>query len=135
MTEPNFDCYGVIIDTDKYAGNFEREMCAYCTGRVGECGVGAKYVDEDEDYSIFKETVIDVPCNHGCYRPVSIYSSLDNKGSNNSLCIFFESEPNKEHIEFISRKANEYGNDNKIKINDIYVIKFEIKRTQTRIKI
>jgi hypothetical protein len=29
-----------VVDTDTYAGNFEREMCAYITGQVGECEVG-----------------------------------------------------------------------------------------------
>ncbi|KKK83825.1 hypothetical protein LCGC14_2789530, partial [marine sediment metagenome] len=38
--ENKSDSWIFIIDTDSYAGNFEREMCAYITGRVGECGVG-----------------------------------------------------------------------------------------------
>ena len=29
-----------VIDTNEYAGNFEREMCAWLTGQVGECDVG-----------------------------------------------------------------------------------------------
>ncbi len=31
--------YLFVIDTDTYAGNFEREMCAYVTGQIGECEV------------------------------------------------------------------------------------------------
>lgn len=30
----------LIIDTDKYSGNFDRQLCAYITGQVGGCGVG-----------------------------------------------------------------------------------------------
>lgn len=30
----------VKINTEQYAGNFERELCAYVTGQYGECGVG-----------------------------------------------------------------------------------------------
>jgi len=37
--------YKFIIDTDQYAGNFEREMCAYLTGTVGECGVGDEFAE------------------------------------------------------------------------------------------
>ncbi len=70
-TKPNFPCWGFVIDTDKYAGNFEREMCAYLTGRTGECGVGKP--DEDKDYSIFGYDVIDVADDNGCERPVTIY--------------------------------------------------------------
>lgn len=29
-----------VIDTEQYAGDFERQMTAYLTGIVGECGVG-----------------------------------------------------------------------------------------------
>lgn len=32
--------YIFIIDTDSYAGNFERELTAYITGVVGGCEVG-----------------------------------------------------------------------------------------------
>ena len=34
------DHYLFVIDTDIYAGNFERQMCAYITGQIGECEVG-----------------------------------------------------------------------------------------------
>jgi hypothetical protein len=31
-----------IIDTEDYAGNFERHLCAYLTGQIGECEVGVE---------------------------------------------------------------------------------------------
>ena len=34
------DHYLFVIDTNAYAGSFEREMCAYVTGQFGECDVG-----------------------------------------------------------------------------------------------
>lgn len=40
-----------VIDTEQYAGNFEREMTAYVTGHVGECGVG-----EDEARCYLEQT-------------------------------------------------------------------------------
>lgn len=74
--------YIVVVDTNMYSGAFERELCAYLTGQIGECGVGshiatgesnnikhiqwwvehALYLDEDSD-----------PDEHKCYRPVSIF--------------------------------------------------------------
>lgn len=30
----------LIVDTENYSGNFERQMVAYATGRSGDCGVG-----------------------------------------------------------------------------------------------
>ena len=64
-----------IIDTEDYAGNFERDLCAYITGRVGECGVG------DEEAALFTEetgqegfeNVVEESDDHGCHRPASIY--------------------------------------------------------------
>ena len=37
----------MILMTDSYAGNFEREAVAYCTGCIGECGVGEEYANDD----------------------------------------------------------------------------------------
>lgn len=39
----------VAIDTTDYSGNFEREMCAFVTGQVGECGVGEELVEEAQE--------------------------------------------------------------------------------------
>lgn len=34
--------YSIVVETDSYAGNFEREMCAFMTGHIGECEAGLK---------------------------------------------------------------------------------------------
>ena len=39
----------VAIDTTDYSGNFEREMCAFVTGQVGECGVGDGLIEEAQE--------------------------------------------------------------------------------------
>lgn len=68
-----------VIDTDEYAGNFEREMCAYLTGILGECGVGeemAAIARKELPKKIlkeFEEIVAQVPDEHGCCRPVTIW--------------------------------------------------------------
>jgi len=38
--------YVFVIDTDKYVGNFEREITVYCVGAIGKCEVGEEYVEE-----------------------------------------------------------------------------------------
>ena len=38
--------YGLVVKTNSYAGDFEREYCAYVTGQVGECEVGWEMVIE-----------------------------------------------------------------------------------------
>jgi hypothetical protein len=68
--------YGFIIDTDSSSGNFEREMCAYLTGQIGDCGVGDEHVDAfkeqfPKEYEAF-EDIIGSESDEGCYRPCEI---------------------------------------------------------------
>lgn len=62
-----------IIDTDEYAGNFERDMCAYVTGQIGDCGVGddfsALYNEEVKDGPDFDSFIESRPDDNGCCRP------------------------------------------------------------------
>ena len=75
--------YLLIVDTKDYSGNFERELCAWVTGRVGECGVGQQLaglaVDPKGPMPMSKELwefceghVEDRPDSHGCHRPCAI---------------------------------------------------------------
>lgn len=68
---PSFHCWGFVIDTDKYAGNFERELCAHITGHIGECGVGEDFIEEG--VAEFFENIVEVPDEHSCRRPCSIF--------------------------------------------------------------
>ena len=72
------DHFLFVIDTDSYTGNFERELCAYVTGQIGECEVGKEQAQiaqrEIPDVVAQLEDLIDqVPDEHGCHRPVSIF--------------------------------------------------------------
>lgn len=44
IEEGKLNCKMVIIDTTAYAGNFERELCAYFTGQIEECYVGSEFL-------------------------------------------------------------------------------------------
>lgn len=64
-----------IIDTENYAGNFERKMCAFCTGQIGECEVGENEADrfnEEVEGNPFEDKVYSRPDDNGCRRPVAI---------------------------------------------------------------
>lgn len=78
--EINIDCWLLIVDTDTYSGNFERQLTAYLTGQLGECGVGkemAKLFEEEAKTNKppvdFAEVVVSAPDDHGCSRPCTIY--------------------------------------------------------------
>ena len=73
--------YTLIIDTNGYSGNFEREMCGYITAQVGECGVGqekaveAKHELSQETQRWFEQYVVqrsEDDEDSGCMRPCAI---------------------------------------------------------------
>ena len=109
MTETS---YIFVIDTDSYAGNFERSMCAYLTGRVGECGVGG---DEAELFN--KETGVDKYDDRywyvnsqmgddGCRRPCEMMVNGDSKY--HSVGIFMTCKPPDEDVELFKDRANKF---------------------------
>jgi hypothetical protein len=67
-----------VIDTDAYSGNFERELCAYITGIIGECGVGkdiANFVKKQSGIKNIQQFIMIEPDENGCCRPAKIYST------------------------------------------------------------
>lgn len=119
--------YIFIILTDQYAGNFERELCAYCTGVVGDCGVGedeqGKFVkdySEEKAYEMWE--LLEQRYDEGCARPVSV------SFPNTALEIYFHSRPTQEVINMIKERANKFelkdwGN----KPKPLSILGFELK--------
>jgi hypothetical protein len=116
--------WAFIIDTDSYAGNFERELAAYCTGATAQCNHGdgeAELFDRDfncaggwpdEQKSPFYEGVDHRPDDHGNFRPVSIYQRRGLKGSDyHSLVIFFYKKPTDEQIRILKERAHKFVNE------------------------
>lgn len=113
----------VVIDTDSYAGNFEREMCAYITGQIGDCGVGDKKAtlaaedlaevtifngeEQEPILEYFEYSVEQEGDDHGCYRPVQIWDDLDN--GYKSLAIFFNEIPPDEVLAIMLERAKEFA--------------------------
>jgi len=126
------DRYLFVVDTDSYAGNFEREMCAYITGQTGECGVG------EENTELAKQEIPDVVAQledlvewvldeHGCARPVAIFPNPrygnDGNGNHallsdenkeqfpwpayNSVAIFFHSIPDSGLLDVMKERARD----------------------------
>jgi hypothetical protein len=61
----------IIVDTNKYSGNFEREMCAFATAQIGECEVGIEEIDATHTFAAWWEKHIQ-QVQDGCWRPVAI---------------------------------------------------------------
>ena len=113
----NHTQYAVIVKTDSYAGNFEREMTAYITGEIGECEVGSKLLplfvkDLGKNVSPFLDAIDHVPDEHGCHRPCIIYNDNDEY---NSFAIFFSFVPAIDQLDLIIERANMYCTDKRLK--------------------
>ena len=94
--------YSIVIKTNQYAGNFERELCAHLTGIVGECEVGSEYIDESIT-EIFEQS-IDTPADdNGTRRPVGL-GSQNEGASGQDVVIYFDSEPTKEQVQIIKER-------------------------------
>ena len=128
-----------VIDTDEYSGNFEREMCAYVTGRVGDCGVGeeeAAIFDDEAGQSgtDMGELVCENQDNHGCYRPTTVWPTpgwwndgngrhyRDGKGPKRknhcpayqSVGIWMVRKPAAKEIKFMKERARAFSNHRSI---------------------
>jgi len=72
------DLFIFIVDTDSYSGNFERALTAFCTGCIGDCGMGDRYAkrfkEECPDMVRPMEGIVaTIPDDSGCYRPTTIW--------------------------------------------------------------
>ena len=72
----------LIIDTDSYAGNFERQSVAYATGLVGDCNVGDQEAAQcdgvvpDDVMMWWEDHGVQLPDDNGCCRPAAIHPTL-----------------------------------------------------------
>lgn len=121
--------YTLVVDTEQYSGNFERQMCAYLTGQVGECGVGQgfveKYSQDIKNLEWWEKNIYQKADEYGCYRPVELYptegwlnngmgkcfkqTEQDEKGypAYLSVAVLMNEEPTEEIInEFVQRAKN-----------------------------
>lgn len=72
--------FGLVVDTEQYAGNFERKITAFCTGVVGDCNIGnreasdfrERFGDEAMD-SNYNDLLYFMSDEHGCSRPCAIW--------------------------------------------------------------
>jgi hypothetical protein len=108
----------IVFDTDAYAGNFEREMCAFITGRYGDCGVGSDIAEVvlpelRHFYDWYKDKVTQEPDEHGCWRPASIWPSPALSGTvpqYNSVAIFVEEFPPEDVLVEMAARAQAFVN-------------------------
>lgn len=116
--------YEFVIDTDKYAGNFERELCAYMTGFWDGETHGKFQADQFEeefgienpfeDYIHFAPTCDDdVPIMAPqCIEPTPDKYKVKDRYS--SVGIFFCKRPTPELIEILKERAYKFAEEGTI---------------------
>lgn len=97
--------YKLIVRTNSYAGNFERELCAFMIGIIGDCEVGVEFVEENITKR-FENKVIQKQDSNGTYRPVSL-----ERGNPNNIVIFFEDKLSDEDMIFLTARAIKFQNE------------------------
>ena len=107
-----------LIDTKQSAGNFEREMCAWITGRIGECEVGSEFAEfalkeiSKETDKWFDMNSLQL-CDDGCWRPCSTWGAPGKKrGPDMSVAIFFDKMPPPNIIEEMKTRAQSFPSMN-----------------------
>lgn len=101
---------GFVIDTNVYTGGFERQLCAFVTGHIGDCKVGKKEAD------IYLEThepirnVLQVENENGVARPVEIYPTPE--VWNNGLGFSYKDGEEALAIQEYQRFRREYNEKN-----------------------
>lgn len=140
-TTPDSTCWIVVVQTDAYAGNFEREMGAYCTGSIGDCEVGSEQLDDFPSKMLkLSDKMLPVPDDHGCHRPCSIWQAPLSK-SYNSVAMFMEKCPTDKELEFIRDRAVDFAKNNQIhgrhqplKVLGVSLIHYVVSITQQTLK-
>ena len=99
--------YILCFDTNKYAGNFERDLTAYATGQIGECEVGDDQAElfyatvPQEDIDEIKDKILQESDENGCYRPCEIQLTQGwvNDGMGNQYKQSKDVEPTAEQVD------------------------------------
>ena len=146
MVSQELDHYSdwiVVISTDNYTGNFERELCAYSTGIIGSCGVGEelaqKFYEEMELVDFKDWNGVDVEtCGEDFNNPffLIIQQKADDNGhrrpcamwqmANTRMAIYFKERPSEELLELLMSRAKKYAEKNDIKIIGHVLVETEI---------
>jgi hypothetical protein len=129
----NTTSYIFVVHTNEYAGNFEREMCAFLTGQIGDCEVGIGYIDKKVARKF--QNKIEQRSDNGCSRPCSIWPN--EAGEYNSVAIFFSKKPSKADTDFMQERSFDFSATlarYEGRANEITILGFELLEETTTLR-
>lgn len=136
--------YTLRIHTNTHAGNFERELCGYVTGQIGDCEVGGDEAAiaiqelQPRELDWFEDNVDKYSDEHGCARPCDVSMNVSGKGFN-SVDIYLGDAPPFYIWERIVARVQKYFSHNGVKgaYNDsaarVKVLSIEIVKSKVTV--
>ncbi len=112
--------FRLVVDTDSYSGDFERQLCAYATGQYGACSVGddiAEYLSSDIKHLEWwqKNIVKRTEARHEakCKRPATIYFNHKNN-QYTSVAIYLKKIPTDDILSEFKERVIDFCNNKKL---------------------
>lgn len=134
--------YKFIIKTDSYAGNFEREMCAYVTGLwdgethgKDQAKIFSKELNLNEDKygedNPFYTYMMMVPLEHDNISYISYVNIGGYK--NQDIFLFFEKKPTPDLIDLMKKRAYKFSKEGLIFDRPVHfkILGFELVKVIT----
>lgn len=104
--------YRVVISTNTFAANFDKEACAFMTGQIGQCkiGIDRQFWQPAATRTLFENAMERRLCVDDVWRPVG-----PNPNDANSFELFFKEKPTNEMLNIIVEGFNEFADEKKEK--------------------
>lgn len=108
--------YIFVVDTNSYAGNFNREMCAYMTGmwdNETHGGEQAEIFESEVGFDAFSELVNPQVDEYGLLSPQRLEQTPPSN-KYNSVGIFLNDVPSQPEIELLKSRAKKFAKEGMI---------------------
>jgi hypothetical protein len=104
--------YRVIVSTNTFAANFDKELCAFTTGQIGECkiGIDRRYRASAEVREMFEKAMERRVGADDYWRPVG-----PNAKDANAFELYFKEKPTQEMIDAFIEGFNDFADEKKEK--------------------
>lgn len=123
----------LMIDTDSYAGNFERQLCAACTGKHDETSIEAAELAAAYDGPDLSEYIGEERDRHGYPRPARCAPALG-VGPSNSVRIVLDSDLPPGVIPGIKERAERLAREGYGFVRPFKILGFRIERDVTAVE-
>lgn len=118
MTSIPSDFWGFVVDTDRYSGNFECELTAWCTGVTGVTEDGEAFADatalpagfltDPDEPDEPGSGVLQMANDLGASRPCAIFPSPGMPVKIHSVVIYLATKPSPKELAWLKDRAHSF---------------------------